>query len=249
MVYTNRTLKLLTWNINRGGGERINKIAESLIYHQADIIVLTEFRNNSKGDKLRKSLADCGWLYSASSNLAPGINGVLVAAKIPFELQASDQVCVALRERWLELEFDNFGLLGVYLEPNIPQKKSYQKRDEFRLFWNLMLNIAKDRVNSPYIFIGDFNTGKHYIDEKGATFYGSGYINEMETIGYTDVWRYLNQKKREYTWYSYKGNGFRLEHIFFSLKIKEKLLDTYHSHVERENGISDHSILIATLND
>jgi exonuclease III len=116
-------------------------------------------------------------------------------------------------------------------------------------FWNSLLDIVRNRVDSRFILIGDLNTGKHYIDELRATFYGSNYIDEIESLGFVDAWRHLHTNEREYTWFSYKGNGFRLDYAFLSPNIKDKLLSAYHSHVERENKISDHSVLILSLKD
>ncbi|GIO27984.1 hypothetical protein J43TS3_25950 [Ornithinibacillus bavariensis] len=40
-------LKILTWNIRHGGTKyTLDKIIQSLIFHNADVVVLTEFRNN-----------------------------------------------------------------------------------------------------------------------------------------------------------------------------------------------------------
>lgn len=244
-------MKLMTWNI-RHGGSNVANITGSLLYHQADIIVLTEFRVNTVGRQLCLSLADSGWQYQASSNRLPLSNGVLVAAKVPFEVCAHDSIGPTETERWIEVQFADFGLFAVYLRPITGGKTSEErnkKKHSFFQFWDSLLDIARDRVNSSFIFAGDFNTGKHYIDERGATLYGSHYIDHMESIGFIDAWRYLHANEREYTWFSYKGNGFRLDYVFLSLGIKDCLLDAYHSHVERENRISDHSALITILKD
>jgi len=37
-------MKLLTWNIKHGGSSRINNILQTLVNHDPDLIVLTEFR-------------------------------------------------------------------------------------------------------------------------------------------------------------------------------------------------------------
>jgi exodeoxyribonuclease-3 len=215
-------------------------------------MVLTEFRLNTTGRQLCLSLADNGWQYQASSNPPHSSNGVLVAARIPLMACAHDVNGPAKTERWLEVQLADFRLVAVYVRPITGGKRieeRNQKKQDFFRFWDSLLNMARDRVGSPLIFMGDFNTGKHYIDEKGATFYGSNYIDEIESLGFVDAWRYLHANEREYTWFSYKGNGFRLDYAFLSPKIRDGLRDAYHSHFERESGISDHSVLIVSLKD
>jgi exodeoxyribonuclease III len=244
-------MKLLTWNI-RCGGSSATQITNSLLHHRAEIIVLTEFRLSATGRQLCLSLAENGWQYQASSNPPHSSNGVLVAASIPLMACAHDIKGPVKTERWLEVQFAEFRLVAVYVRPITGGKgveARNQKKQDFFRFWDSLLNMAGERVDSPLILMGDFNTGKHYIDEQRATFYGSNYIDEIESLGFVDAWRYLHGNEREYTWFSYKGNGFRLDYAFLSPKLKDRLLDAYHSHVEREKRISDHSVLILSLKD
>jgi hypothetical protein len=37
-------MRLLTWNIRQGGGSRLPRIADALKRHDADIVVLSEYR-------------------------------------------------------------------------------------------------------------------------------------------------------------------------------------------------------------
>ena len=46
-------MRLLTWNLQHGGGSRIGGIAEALLPYEADVLVLSEFRNNKSGADLR----------------------------------------------------------------------------------------------------------------------------------------------------------------------------------------------------
>ncbi|HSV42525.1 MAG TPA: hypothetical protein VLH13_03840, partial [Methanomassiliicoccales archaeon] len=48
---------------------------------------------------------------------------------------------------------------------------------------------------------------------------------------------------REYSWYSSKGNGFRLDHVLATPYLDRPVWAKY-SHQERERGLSDHSVLI-----
>lgn len=50
-------MRLLAWNVRAGGGARIEAIAAALARHDADILVLSEYRNGLAGARLRAALA------------------------------------------------------------------------------------------------------------------------------------------------------------------------------------------------
>ena len=106
------------------------------------------------------------------------------------------------------------------------------------------LNISIHFLGNNGFIIGDFNTGRHYIDEKRKTFYCSEYFDRFKEASLIDSWRSRNQEIKEYSWYSSKGNGFRIDHVFSTPDLDKMLSDVHYSHVEREKGLSDHSALI-----
>jgi exonuclease III len=97
--------------------------------------------------------------------------------------------------------------------------------------------------------IGDFNTGKHYIDEEGATFLGPEYIDRLEELGYSDAWRVTHQATRDYTWFSSAGNGFRLDYAFLSPALTPRLARAEHIHKTRLEAVTDHSALLVEIGE
>lgn len=97
------------------------------------------------------------------------------------------------------------------------------------------------------IILEDFNTGKYLLDEKGATFSCADEFYELERNKFVDAWRCRNRKIREFSWYSHAGNGFRIDHAFVSPELNHKVEKIYYSHMERIDGVSEHSALILEL--
>ena len=64
--------------------------------------------------------------------------------------------------------------------------------------------------------VGDFNTCRPYLDEAGAIDRTAHYMDKMAEIGFCDLWRRRNPEVREYSWFSTRGNGFRIDHAFLS---------------------------------
>ena len=91
------------------------------------------------------------------------------------------------------------------------------------IIFDFILDQLEQRPNENVVLAGDFNTGKHKIDESGSTFYCSEYLEKLEIIGLADAWRLINGPK-EYSWLSNSGNGFRIDHFYVSNALKNRVI-------------------------
>ena len=73
-------MKICAWNIRQGGSTRIKNIVETIFEHDADIVILTEFRI-AKGNLIQSALLKKGWHYQITSNPEPKTNGIMIASK------------------------------------------------------------------------------------------------------------------------------------------------------------------------
>src|ERR1035438_7625094 len=79
----NSSMKLISLNLRFGGQSRTESILNYLINHKADLIVLSEYKNDKNGLLIKETLKSEGYNFEDSNdeNL-----GVLVASKHPFSL-------------------------------------------------------------------------------------------------------------------------------------------------------------------
>src|SRR5258708_33052372 len=77
-------MRLLAWNIRQGGGSRVARIADALTRHEADILVLSEYRGGEAAKRLLGALNSLGYAYVTALAPPPRFNGVLIAARCPF---------------------------------------------------------------------------------------------------------------------------------------------------------------------
>ena len=68
-------MRILTWNLQHGGGRRIGRIVEALRPYEADVLVLSEYRNNEPRAALRARLREEGYAKP------PGCPGSLAKAE------------------------------------------------------------------------------------------------------------------------------------------------------------------------
>ncbi len=114
-------------------------------------------------------------------------------------------------------------------------------------FWSWVIKAATALRDSAALLVGDFNTGKHKIDEEFSTFISPEFIDALEAVGFSDTWRSAHSDAREYTWFSDCDNGFRLDYIWASPAVQSGVRAVWHDHSPREMGMSDHSALLADI--
>ncbi|MHC1709393.1 MAG: endonuclease/exonuclease/phosphatase family protein [Methanomassiliicoccales archaeon] len=234
-------IKILEWNIKHGGSsERIPKIISSIISHDPDIVVITEFRTSHQ-DRLEEALTKGRYTQFITSEPQPRTNGIFIASKLALRPITSSHVQDGVKHRWLEVEIVEKKCKLLCL--HVPGAGDVWGKEPF---WRSILNYAEDNLDERVIMIGDFNTGLG-IDAQGTPFVLSECMESLLEMGWTDVWRDMNPGVREYSWYSNAGNGFRLDYLYASQPMRKEVTDVRYSHSERENGHSDHSILVATI--
>jgi exodeoxyribonuclease III len=229
-------IRILSWNIRHGGGSRLPRIVDAISAYQPDVIILCEFRLS--GDAfLRKALFQHGYESVARGGCPRKCNGVVIASKLPLKRKRVLSRRVEDPHRMVVAEFEDLHVVGVYM-PNLLRKTPY---------WDAVLRSARHFKSRPTLLIGDFNTTRHFVDEPGQVCKTSPYMDLIEAAGFRDLWRHRNPEAREYSWYSHRGNGYRLDHAFFSASLADRVQEVWYSHAERQAGLSDHSIILADI--
>jgi exonuclease III len=111
-------VRVFAWNIRQGGGARLPRIADALRRHDADILVLSEYRGGASGDRLRASLETLGYGYTTTLSPPPGRSGVLIAARFAFDDYGVVGGELPEPYRMVGVEFAAFHLVGIYM-PNL----------------------------------------------------------------------------------------------------------------------------------
>jgi exodeoxyribonuclease-3 len=230
-------MRLLAWNIRQGGGSRVPRIADALARHEADILILSEYRGGEAAGRLRAALAHLGYRFATAVAPPPGRSGVLIAARCAFLDDGAVGVGLPEPYRMVAVEFAAFRLIGIYM-PNLLAKVPY---------WETLISTLRSRNGGHTLAVGDFNTCRPYLDEAGAIDRTAHYMDRITEIGFCDLWRQRNPELREYSWFSTRGNGFRIDHAFLSDALAACAGPIRYSHDERLAGLSDHSPLILEL--
>lgn len=233
-------MKLVSLNIRHGGGTRILPILGWLKAQLADVILLTEWRANANGLRLKRDLEETGYMCLGDSR-GPAANGLLIASTHPFQMQGLTPQTSA-----------NGTILAADLENGLRILCCYfPQRDAKRPFFSTCLDQAA-QFDRPLLIIGDLNTGNNATDLEagGAKFSCSDQFDKLtEDAGMVDLWRSSNgAHAREWTWHSSK-NGFRIDHAFGNQMLisSNPNIKCWYDKSTMENGLTDHSGMILKL--
>lgn len=228
-------LNILSWNIQQGGGSRVLGICQAIIKYNATIVVLSEYKNNDKGETIRGKLLSAGYRYQAVSHAAKDVNSVLIASKLPFNSVIHPKSDAEYSANIIEVQMEAFNLFGVYL----PHKKKH-------MLLNYMQSVIHDS-DKPYIITGDYNTGINHIDQVGKSFWYQPEMHKFEELGYIDAFRHIHKDLKDYSWYSHQGNGYRYDHFYVHKMLAPILKQCDYLHDWRINKLADHSPMVLSF--
>lgn len=235
-------MRLLTLNLRHGGGRRASELLRYLLGQRADVLVLSEFRANPPGAMLRAELAAAGFTHQVATARQPRINHLLIASRYPLRREYPAPLRVdRLRLCTVRVAAPEGGLSLVAAHlPNFDAKQPH---------WDALLHLAAEQPRTPRLLLGDFNTGLRGQDAEDGPFpfFGAGHMQRLLELGWVDAWRQVHPQGREYTWYSHRQRGFRLDHAFLSPALSPRLRTAALDHTPRLSGASDHSALCVEL--
>jgi exonuclease III len=231
-------VRFLAWNILHGGGPaRMPEIAHAIAAHAPDVVALSEVRRTT-GGQIAGALADVGLSHWSWTDPPPGVNGVLIAARTPFETlrfrPPVSQRLLAARFAALDLN-----LITAHVPPDPGSERAHA--------WKLLLDYAKSRQFERTLVLGDLNAGRDG-DLHALKLDGQESLGNLWTWGFRDLFRKENTDQPEFTWLTPdRQGGGRIDHAIASAALSTADSSARYSHSERDLRISDHSILLVDL--
>ena len=243
--------RVISWNIRAGGGKRVEEIFAQLCRWNPDVIGLCEFRGTPSSTWLAAQLQQQGYPYqiSTANKKLPAKNALLLASRLPLRRMHLHGM-PTLKERWILARTQSYPRLAI----GLMHAPNYTSPELKYPFLQAVQHITQKWRSGPGIILGDTNCGRRDLDEENP-FFGSfqrehDFIVHFEQICWADSFRYLYGEKREFTWYSHRNNGFRLDHAFCNSQLVKQLDDFQHIWGENTNGdqrresLSDHAAMV-----
>ena len=232
-------MKIISWNVNSVRA-RIENILHYIKNSHPDILFLQEIKTQNENFPYQ-AFKEIG--YQSYSFGQKSYNGVAFISNSKIESISNDFIRDKLKQSRIitgeiSLKKKQIKLINIYVPNGNPvdtEKYEYKKN------WLTLFNkaVKKELVtNSNIIISGDFNV----IPEENDVYDSKRYENdalykleirkkyrELINFGFSDVYRYFNKSKQEYTFWDYfsgsweKNYGMRIDHFLVSNNLMDSV--------------------------
>jgi exodeoxyribonuclease-3 len=219
---------------------RIENILNYIKESKPDILLLQEIKTQEETfpkDKFN-DLGYASYVFGQKS-----YNGVAIVSKIKIDNVKTDFIKDDLKQSRIitgevSLAKKKIELINIYV-PNgnpVDTEKYEYKKDWLKKF---ITNVEKKvKKNLNLLIAGDYNIIPEEIDVHDFTRYENDALGRLEirkkyreliNIGFKDVYRLINKKKQEYTFWDYfsgswqKNYGMRIDHFLLSNNLIENI--------------------------
>ena len=228
-------MKIVSWNVNSVRA-RIQNILDYIKQSAPDILMLQEIKTEDKNFPINdfKNIGYESYIFGQKS-----YNGVAFLSKVKINNINRNFIKDKRKQsRIIEGDIRNkkdlIKIINIYVPNGNPietEKYDYKKNwlDSFIKEVNKTL-----KKNKNIIISGDFNVIPEEIDCHDYKKYENDALFKIEirkkfrellNLGFTDVYRYINRNKQEFTFWDYtsgswqRNNGLRIDHFLVSNNI------------------------------
>ncbi|MEQ1880839.1 MAG: exodeoxyribonuclease III [Burkholderiales bacterium] len=249
-------MRIVSANLN-GVRSAVNKgFLDWLPSIAADIVCVQEIKAQDKDltDAIRVPAGLQGFFHSAQR---PGYSGVgIYSRRKPDRLIEGLGIAdIDFEGRYLEAQFGNLSVISVY----VPSGSSSEERLAIKFSFMERFIAPLHRLaqsGRDVILCGDWNVAHRQIDLKNwkSNQKNSGFLPEerewfsgvLDKLGYVDVFRKLDPRPEQYTWWSNRGQawaknvGWRLDYQLATPGIAQTARS---ASIFKERRFSDHAPL------
>jgi exodeoxyribonuclease-3 len=210
-------LRVVTLNVNGIRSAAKKGLYRWLAAHRADVVCLQEIKAQ-EADLAGGPFAMKGFERQVHAAQKKGYSGVALYSR-----RAADAVLKGFGERefdaegrYLEAQYGKLSIISLYLPSG--SAGPHRQASKFRFLDKFLPHLESlRRSGREVILCGDWNIAHREIDLKNwrANRKNSGFLPEerawlsrlFDDIGYVDVFRRLNARPDQYTWWSNRGQA------------------------------------------
>lgn len=253
-------MKIVSYNVN-GIRAALNKgLIDWLLKEQPDVFCIQE--SKAQPEQIDTMLfAELGYHSYVHSAEKKGYSGVAIFSKQePDYVEAGMGNAVFDAEgRVLRADFGDLTIVCVY----VPSGSSGDERQDFKMqflyaFLPWLNQLREKRPN--LIVCGDFNICHKPIDinhperQEGVSGFlpeERAWLDDLESTGMIDTFRYFDDRAGQYSWWSYRGGarfrnaGWRIDYLWASEPLRDRLVK---GRILQEAEHSDHCPVVLEIN-
>jgi len=242
-------VRFVTLNISGPSTARADRLLEFLPSFEADVLVLTETRQNRGTTQLLDSFRESGYEVVAARSMETSERGVAVIQRAGRAVPLARDLATEARHRLVASEVcagQSITVVGAYVpsRDTSPEKIARKQR-----FLSQMTALVCRWTHERLVFLGDLNIVSRQHLPRFTTFRCWEYeaLESLERYGLVDAYALLHPGDQVHSWIGRKGAGYRYDYAFVSASLIPYLADCEYIHEPRELGLSDHAAVVLTL--
>jgi exodeoxyribonuclease III len=242
-------LRFATLNVSGPSAARAGRLLEFLPSLEADVLVLTETRQNRGTADLLDAYRDSGYAVVAAKSMDASERGVAVIQRAGRAVPLARELTSEVQHRLVASEVDAsqaITVVGAYVPSRdaSPAKIARKQR-----FLSQMTALTDRWSRELLVFLGDLNIVSRQHLPRFATFRCWEYdaLEALERHGLVDAYMLLHPGEQVHSWIGRKGAGYRYDYAFVSAGLVPYLVDCRYVHEPRELGLSDHAAVVLSL--
>lgn len=242
-------MRFVTLNISGPSAARADRLIEFLPSLEADVLVLTETRQNRGTAQLLGSYRESGYAVVAAQWMDASERGVAVIQRAGRPVPLACDLTTEARHRLVASEVcasESVTVVGAYVPSRdaSPAKIARKQR-----FLSQMTALTRRWTHERLVFLGDLNIVSRQHVPRFTAFRCWEYdaLEALERDGLVDAYALLHPGKQVHSWIGRKGAGYRYDYAFVSAGLVPYLVDCEYVHEPRELGLSDHAAVVLTL--
>ena len=225
-------MKIVSWNVNSVRA-RIENILNYIKDSKPDVLLLQEIKTQEKTfpRDIFKEVGYESYIFGQKS-----YNGVAIVSKLKLDNVSTNFIQDNLKQSRvitgeISLGKKKINLINIYVPNGNPvdtPKYDYKKNWLKKFINNIKKKLNK---NTNILIAGDFNIIPEEIDVHDFKRYENDALGRLEirkkyreliNLGFKDIYRLINKKKQEYTFWDYfsgswqKNYGMRIDHFLLS---------------------------------
>lgn len=228
-------MRITTWDIEKGGREKIDDILSVLINEDSDILVLTGFRTNHNKESILIGLRKLGYeflIYNKKTNKHK--DTVLIASKEQLEIKKYNSLN---KDSFLVIKKDDLYIAAMNFTNSISQKE--------------LTNILKDKVekyeSKKLLLVGNMQTAQNYATPNSQNIKCCKKYMDFVSIGVRNCINECGYSNNEYTWINKNNCEYNVDFILANNNIDLEDSYCYYNTDVKKKGISSHCLITLSL--
>ncbi|HZN75639.1 MAG TPA: endonuclease/exonuclease/phosphatase family protein [Micromonosporaceae bacterium] len=242
-------MRFATLNVSGPSVARADRLLEFLPSLGADVLVLTETRQNRGTTQLLDAYRDSGYAVVAAQSMDSSERGVAVIQRAGRPVPLARNLTTEARHRLVAAEVSasqSITVVGVYVPSRDASPAKIARKQRFLA---QMTALARRWAHERLVFLGDLNIVSRQHVPRFTAFRCWEYdaLEALERHGLVDAHALLHPGEQVHSWIGRKGTGYRYDYAFVSVGLVPHLVDCQYVHEPRELGLSDHAAVVLTL--